>query len=568
MDLKPSYEEVVQRLSDLEQETRRLRERERNYRDLFNATNDAIQLTAILEPDVLLNQIVTLLQQRFNLYHVHVYLLDPASGMLIMQAGSGEVGQKLRQQKHRISLEQSRSLVARAARERTIIVVDDVQNEPDFMPNPLLPQTRAEVSVPLLTYDRLIGVLDIQENKVAAFSQADLDTFNTLAGQIAIALHNAALFAEQKRTEAGLRESEERYRIITELMSDYAYAYRVEPDGSFVHEWSTDEPAIRLTGYKPEEVGSSLILYHPDDQERVRQHIQQTIQGNLTSDNYRMITKEGELRWVQIDRRPVWDPQQQRVVRFYGVTQDITERKQAEVEREQLIAELEAKNAELERFTYTVSHDLKAPLVTIKGFLGWLQKDLNNQNMARVQLDIERIQEATEKMHMLLDELLELSRIGRLMNQPENVPFATIVREALALVAGRLAERGVKVEVAEELPLVYGDRARLVEVVQNLVDNAAKFMGNQPRPLIKVGMQKEEGEQVFFVRDNGIGIAPQYHEKVFGLFDKLDPQSEGTGIGLALAKRIVEVHGGRIWVESDGPGRGSTFYFSLQKCRS
>lgn len=198
---------------------------------LRTAADISKQLTAILEPDLLLNQIVTLLQLRFNLYHVHVYLLDAASGMLIMQAGSGEVGQKLRQQKHRIPFELSHSLVARAARERTILVVNDVQLEPDFLPNPLLPETRSEVSVPLLTYDRLIGVLDIQANKVAAFSQADLDTFNILAGQIAIALHNAALFAEQKQTEAGLRESEERYRQLVDLLPDAVVVHR---DGKIV----------------------------------------------------------------------------------------------------------------------------------------------------------------------------------------------------------------------------------------------------------------------------------------------------------------------------------------------
>ena len=113
------------------------------------------------------------------------------------------------------------------------------------------------------------------------------------------------------------------------------------------------------------------------------------------------------------------------------------------------------------------------------------------------------------------------------------------------------------------MPLVYGDRARLVEVVQNLVDNAAKFMGKQPQPRIEIGVREQEEERVFFVRDNGIGIAADYHQKVFGLFDKLDARSEGSGIGLALVKRIVEVHGGRIWVESEGPSQGSTFWFSI-----
>ena len=114
------------------------------------------------------------------------------------------------------------------------------------------------------------------------------------------------------------------------------------------------------------------------------------------------------------------------------------------------------------------------------------------------------------------------------------------------------------------MPVVYGDRVRLLEVYQNLIDNAVKFMGRQPEPCIEVGVRQHEGEVVCFVRDNGIGINPTYHENVFGLFNQLDPEGGGTGIGLALVRRIVEVHGGRIWVESDGEGRGSTFFFTLQ----
>jgi signal transduction histidine kinase len=247
--------------------------------------------------------------------------------------------------------------------------------------------------------------------------------------------------------------------------------------------------------------------------------------------------------------------------------QDITERKQAEAERERLIAELENKNAELERFTYTASHDLKSPLVTIRGFLGFLEKSVSSGDLDQVKADIARIRNAADKMQRLLNELLELSRIGRVMNAPETVPFAAIAQEAVQLVQGRITARGVQVEIQRDLPVVHGDRTRLMEVVQNLVDNACKFMGDQTEPHITIGQRgtDRDGRPILFVHDNGIGIDLRYREKVFGLFDKLDPQSEGTGVGLALVKRIVEVHGGRIWVESEGTGMksGSTFYFTL-----
>ncbi len=248
---------------------------------------------------------------------------------------------------------------------------------------------------------------------------------------------------------------------------------------------------------------------------------------------------------------------------FAQAQHELNERKRLESEREKIIKELEAKNAELERFTYTVSHDLKSPLITISGFIGLLEADAKSGNENKFKGDLQRIREAAEKMKRLLDELLELSRIGRLMNPPSDIPFEDIVQEALSLVRGRLRAGNIEVDVQTDLPVVSGDRRRLVEVVQNLIDNAAKFMGDQPNPKIEIGMRNETHEHIFFVRDNGIGLEPEYHQKIFGLFDKLDPRSEGTGIGLALTRRIVEVHGGRIWVESKGLDQGSTFCFTL-----
>ncbi len=230
---------------------------------------------------------------------------------------------------------------------------------------------------------------------------------------------------------------------------------------------------------------------------------------------------------------------------------------------DQLLSELKAKNDELERFTYTVSHDLRAPLITVSGFVGYLEQDIRKGELEKVQQDVLRINQGIAKMQRLLTELLELSRVGRMANSPEEIPFEEIVREALDLVEGRLQARQVQVSVQAELPSVFGDRMRLVEVIQNLVDNASKFMGSQKNPLIEIGTQMEMGKSVFFVRDNGAGIEPQHFERIFGLFNKLDAKSEGTGIGLALVKRIIEVHGGKIWVESE-LGTETTFFFTLE----
>ena len=233
-------------------------------------------------------------------------------------------------------------------------------------------------------------------------------------------------------------------------------------------------------------------------------------------------------------------------------------------ERARLIKELEGRNAELERFTYTVSHDLKSPLVTIRGFLGYLYEDAKSGDLVRFEKDLGRIANAADKMQTLLNDVLELSRIGRIMNPPEDISFGQIARETMELVMGPLEASNVVVEIHENLPVIRGDRTRLIEVMQNLVSNAIKFMGNQPEPRIEVGMTDfdKDGKPVFFVRDNGIGIDPHYHERIFGLFNRLDPDIEGTGIGLTLVRRIVEIHGGKVWVESE-LGAGATFFFTL-----
>ncbi len=224
-------------------------------------------------------------------------------------------------------------------------------------------------------------------------------------------------------------------------------------------------------------------------------------------------------------------------------------------------AKLGRKNAELERFNYTVTHDLKSPLVTIKGFLGMLQRDLGRDDRERVEHDIRRVNSAADKMQTLLEELLELSRVSdprRL--ELRQVRLNDIVAEAFELIAGMTLQRGLEVEVDPELGVVMGDPVRLLQVFQNLLANAIRYMGDEPSPRVEVG---ERSGGIFFVRDNGAGIDPRFHHKIFELFERLEAGGEGSGVGLAVVKRIVELHGGRVWVESEGEGQGSTFCFTL-----
>ncbi|HVF26382.1 MAG TPA: PAS domain S-box protein, partial [Anaerolineales bacterium] len=372
--------------------------------------------------------------------------------------------------------------------------------------------------------------------------------------------------SERKRMEEALRLSEERYRLVSSVISDYTFSNVQNETGEIVLTWVAGA-FEQISGYTFDEFnarGGWVSTVHPDDLEQDAQDMEKLRNNQRVISELRTIHKDGTIRWVKSYAHPVWDEEQSRLIGIYGAVQDITDRKRIEHEREELIRDLEAKNQELEQFTYTVSHDLKAPIITIKGFLGFLGADALAGDKKRLEADIQRINDAADKMNELLTDLLELSRIGRKMNAPEMILFDSLVNEVIETTNGRLQEGRVDVIVKGPFPNVYGDRQRLLEVVQNLVDNAAKFMGEQPSPQIEIGQdgRAENGYATFFVRDNGIGIASEFHERIFGLFNRLNPKIEGTGIGLALVKRIVEFHGGRIWIQSEA-GSGATFYFTL-----
>jgi signal transduction histidine kinase len=235
----------------------------------------------------------------------------------------------------------------------------------------------------------------------------------------------------------------------------------------------------------------------------------------------------------------------------------------AEKERENLIQELQRKNTELDRFTYTVSHDLKSPLLSIRAYASLLEGDLKSENTERADMDIVRISESAEKLENLITTLLALSRSGRSVDFPVQIPFADLTREAVALLDNPVRERGIRLEIPASMPEFYGDRQRLVQVMTNLLDNAVKFMGDQKDPRIEVSVRSDAGSPVICVQDNGMGIKKENLGKVFGLYERFNPDIPGTGIGLATVKRIIEAHGGKIWVESEGEGKGTTVCFTL-----
>jgi PAS domain S-box-containing protein len=363
-----------------------------------------------------------------------------------------------------------------------------------------------------------------------------------------------------KKTEDALRRSEARTRALLDAVPDMIFEFN--SDGIILQFISSanNQPLLppeqflgrTITEVIPEAVADQTMF----GIERVLQS------GQVHAFEYQLLQND-ENKTFEARLSPLGSDTVLAIVR------DVTLQKWILNEREKLISELEFKNAELERFTYTASHDLKSPLITIKGFLGFLREDTQSGNIKRLETDIQRIGDAADKMQRLLNDLLEFSRVGRLAHQSQSVDLNEMISEVLELLHGRIHGNNVSVSVEADLPQVYGDRARLFEVWQNLIDNAAKFMGDQPNPHIEIGQEgdAEDGAPILFVRDNGIGIDPKFKDRIFGLFDKLDPRTDGTGIGLALVKRILEVQGGRIWVESE-LGKGSTFYFTIPEVDS
>lgn len=366
----------------------------------------------------------------------------------------------------------------------------------------------------------------------------------------------------QKAIEIELARSELYYRTLVEDLPALVCRFRADGTLTFVN----DLYCQTFQRSRDELIGFNFYALIPAEQrEQVAANIALLNREQPTIEHeHEVIHPDGSIGWQHWVNRLLFDEFGE-PFEYQAVGTDITIRKKAEIEREHLLRELTARNSELEQFAYTVSHDLKSPLITIKGFAGYIERDLATGRLERIPADIQRIKVAADRMYQLLEDLLNLSRAGRQLNQPSRIGLGLLISEAAAAVSGRLAERNVYLHLPPNLPEIYGDRTRLREVFQNLIDNAAKFMGDQPNPQIWIDARRADlpGFVLVSVWDNGIGIEPRYLQRVFGLFERLNAQVDGTGIGLALARRIVEAHGGKIWVESEGLGKGTTFYLTL-----
>lgn len=227
-----------------------------------------------------------------------------------------------------------------------------------------------------------------------------------------------------------------------------------------------------------------------------------------------------------------------------------------------LLAELNSRAKALDQFAHTISHDLKTPLAAISGFAELLTDRLTSGDLAQAQHCAERISATVPRMEHRINELLKLAEMGRIIEPTDKINFAEIIHETVTMMTPRLNAKGITVQVAESFPSVLGDRERLLEVAENLLENAIKYIGEPPNR-IEIGCRYDVPDTIFFVKDNGVGIQAEEFDGVFELFKRLNEGNDGNGAGLAIIKEIVVAHGGRIWVESEGLGHGSSFCFTL-----
>ena len=365
---------------------------------------------------------------------------------------------------------------------------------------------------------------------------------------------------ERKRAEETLKESEERYKTLFESAAEGILITDIE-----TRKFKYANPAIcTMLGYSHEE----LIKMGVDDihPKIALEHIladftAQARGEKIFSSATPCLKKDGTLIYADIKAaRAIINGKAYNI----GFFSDVTGRRRAQQAQERLNQQLQARVHELEALSYGIAHDLRSPMLSVEGLNRLLQGDIRNHKMERVEEDVRLIDSGVRKMHHFLNRTLEYSRAGHLLKRTNNVPFGNIVKEAVAEFAEPIRSIGATVSIAETFPKVYVDRMRIRQVLTNLLQNSIKYRDKE-RPLkIDVGYRLSKVESIFFIRDNGIGIDESETEKVFDLFYRGTTDSEGSGAGLAIVKRIIEAHGGKIWVEIQRR-KGTTICFTLSQ---
>jgi len=380
---------------------------------------------------------------------------------------------------------------------------------------------------------------------------------------------------ERKRVSEELRKSEERLRLSTELANVAVWEYDFISNS--MSRSSNHDQLYELEWQEKWDINTFLNATHPDDREYSNSFIQKSVAVG-GPDNYkfdfRVVYPDQSIHWLNVTGQVVERNTEGQGIIVRGTLIDITERKKAEEEIKKLNAELEQRvlertaqlenvNKELEAFSYSVSHDLRAPLRGIDGFSNILLEDYSNKLDKEGQRLLNVIREGTQKMGHLIEDLLAFSRIGRRELAKSEIDMKTTANSIYYEVTTEEERKKISFSVAD-LPNAKGDTAMMRQLWTNLISNAVKFSSKKEKPVIEISSKVENGKTVYCVKDNGVGFDMKYYDKLFGVFQRLhsDAEYKGTGVGLAIAKRIVTRHGGVIRAESE-VNVGTKFYFSI-----
>lgn len=298
---------------------------------------------------------------------------------------------------------------------------------------------------------------------------------------------------------------------------------------------------------------------HPNHREAFRKKPQKRQMG--AGRDLAGLRKDGSEFPVEIGLNPIHLPEGDFVL---ASIVDITERKTIEKKLQSAYEQVQQKNQEMEQFVYTVSHDLKAPLVTSTSFIGFLREDISKKNFDEVPDSLDRLEKAHKRMQELINDLLQLSRVGRIDLNMESVDPLPLLEEVVENNSENLKKKKIKINIHKPAPKILADPKRISQVFDNLINNAIKYASDVPSPEIQIFYKDQPNEVHICIKDNGPGIEPQYHKKIFGLFQRLQADKEGTGVGLTIVSRIIQLHSGRVWIDSD-LGRGAEFWISLPK---
>jgi PAS domain S-box-containing protein len=525
--------------------------------------------TNVLNLDELLQQVSDLTKERFGLYHAHVYLLDDKHENLLLAAGAGEPGRQMKAKGHSIPFNREHSLVATAARTRKGVIVNDVTLNPDFLPNPLLPETKSEMAIPMVVNDQLIGVLDVQSRQINRFTSEDVRVKTALADQIAVAVQNARAFVQIEQAQ---EETNRIYDMSIDLIGSATF------EGFFT---KLNPAWERLLGYTQDELKAQpfLAFVHPEDVDATIQAAVQLSQGGKAiafENRYRC--KDETYKWISWNSAPDTEAG---LIHF--VARDITENKQLEIEREQMLqqaqerAEFERQTAERLRevdrlkseFLANMSHELRTPLNSIIGYSEVLLDGVDGDLTEEAIEDVEAIHGSGQHLLAIINDILDLAKIeaGQMHVDPREVSITDFVGEIVhsAQILVRDKEVALTLADGQTVPTVFADPIRLRQIIWNLVSNAVKFT---EKGSVTVSMGMENNTHVYVqVQDTGIGMDKDQLPLIFEQFRQVDGSSTrragGTGLGLTITRHLVRMHGGEIYVDSQ-PGVGSTFRFTLR----